>query len=54
MQQLGIETGIDLEKLSEVAREMERILGRPLPGQVMRSGPRLRRYQLEEQQAAVG
>jgi hydroxymethylglutaryl-CoA lyase len=54
MQQLGIETGIDLEKLSAVARDMERVLGRPLPGQVMRSGPRLRRYRPEEQQAAVG
>ena len=54
MQQLGIETGIDLEKLSAVARDLEQVLGRPLPGQVMRSGPRLRRYQLEEQRAAVG
>jgi hydroxymethylglutaryl-CoA lyase len=54
MQQLGIETGIDLDKLIAVARRMEQVLGRPLPGQVMRSGPRLRRYQLEEQCAAVG
>ncbi len=54
MQQLGIETGIDLDKLAAVARELESLLGRPLPGQVMRSGPRLRRYQLEEQAAAVG
>jgi hydroxymethylglutaryl-CoA lyase len=54
MEQLGIETGIDLDKLSSTARELERILGRALPGQVMRSGPRLRRYELEEQAAAVG
>ena len=54
MQQLGIETGIDLEKLAAVALRMEGVLGRTLPGQVMRSGPRLRRYQLEEQPAAVG
>lgn len=54
LQQLGIETGIDLARLSAVAREMERVLGRQLPGQVMRSGPRLRRYALEEQAAAVG
>ena len=54
MQQLGIETGIDLERLCAVARDLERVLGRPLPGQVMRSGPRLRRYRLEEQAAAVG
>jgi hydroxymethylglutaryl-CoA lyase len=54
MQQLGIETGIDLGKLSAAAREMEAVLGRPLPGQVMRAGPRLRRYELDEQRAAVG
>lgn len=54
MEQLGIETGIDLDKLTAVARDLERLLGRPLPGQVLRSGPRLRRYQLEEQAAAVG
>jgi len=54
MEQLGIETGIDLDQLTAVARDMERMLGRPLPGQVLRSGPRLRRYQLEEQAAALG
>jgi hydroxymethylglutaryl-CoA lyase len=54
LQQLGIETGIDLDKLGAVAREMEDVLGRPLPGQVMRAGPRLRRYAPEEQAAAVG
>jgi hydroxymethylglutaryl-CoA lyase len=54
MQQLGIDTGIDLDKLCAAAQELERVLGRTLPGQVMRSGARLRRYRLEEQQAAVG
>jgi hydroxymethylglutaryl-CoA lyase len=54
MEQVGVDTGIDLEKLTAVARDLERILGRPLPGQVMRSGPRLRRYGVEEQAAAVG
>jgi hydroxymethylglutaryl-CoA lyase len=54
MQQLGIETGIDLDRLSAVAREMEQVLGRRLPGQVMRAGPRLRLHALEEQAAAVG
>lgn len=37
-QELGIETGIDLERLLEVAREAERIVGHPLPGKVMRGG----------------
>jgi hydroxymethylglutaryl-CoA lyase len=54
MHQLGIETGIDLDALCEAARELERVLGRALPGQVMRSGPRLRRYALDDQVAAVG
>ncbi|RYH29254.1 MAG: hydroxymethylglutaryl-CoA lyase, partial [Alcaligenaceae bacterium] len=54
MNELGLETGIDLEKLSAVARDLEQVLGRQLPGQVMRAGPRLRRYAMEEQAAAVG
>jgi hydroxymethylglutaryl-CoA lyase len=36
--ELGIETGVDLEKLLDVAREAERIVGHPLPGKVMRGG----------------
>ncbi|WP_216830286.1 hydroxymethylglutaryl-CoA lyase [Alkalihalobacterium elongatum] len=32
--ELGIETGIDLERLLEVTREAEKILGRELPGKV--------------------
>jgi hydroxymethylglutaryl-CoA lyase len=36
--ELGIETGVDLEKLIEVAREAEKIVGHPLPGKVMRGG----------------
>lgn len=32
--ELGIETGIDLEKLVEVTREAEKILGRELPSKV--------------------
>ena len=36
--ELGIETGIDLDKLIEAARLAERIIGRPLTGKVMHSG----------------
>lgn len=36
--ELGIETGVDLEKLLDIAREAERIVGHPLPGKVMRGG----------------
>jgi len=37
-QELGIETGIDLEVLIEAARLAERIIGRALSGHVMHSG----------------
>jgi hydroxymethylglutaryl-CoA lyase len=36
--EMGIETGIDLERLVEIATEAEKIIGRPLPGKVMRGG----------------
>ena len=36
--ELGIQTGIDLERLLDVAREAEAIVGHPLPGKVMRGG----------------
>ena len=34
----GVETGVDLDHLLEVAREVEAIVGHPLPGKVMRGG----------------
>ena len=37
-QEIGVETGVDLDLLLEVAREAERIVGHPLPGKVMRGG----------------
>jgi hydroxymethylglutaryl-CoA lyase len=43
LNELGIETGMDLDRLIRVARDVERLLGRPLPGQLMRSGARLAR-----------
>lgn len=36
--ELGVDTGVDLERLLEVAREAETIVGHPLPGKVMRGG----------------
>lgn len=36
--ELGIETGIDLEKMIECARLAEDIVGHPLPGSVMKGG----------------
>ncbi|MBE3599102.1 MAG: hydroxymethylglutaryl-CoA lyase [Limnochordaceae bacterium] len=46
---MGVETGIDLSCLVETARWLEGLLGRPLPGQVMRAGPRSRRYPVPEE-----
>ncbi len=37
-EEMGIETGIDLEALIEAARLAERIIGRPLSGHIMHSG----------------
>ena len=37
-QEIGVETGVDLDQLVEAAREAERIVGHPLPGKVMRGG----------------
>lgn len=36
---LGATTGVDLEALIEVALHLETVIGRQLPGQVMRAGP---------------
>ncbi len=54
MHELGIDTGIDLERLVAVAHDLQGVLGRDLPGQVMRAGPRLRLHALDEQHAAQG
>jgi hydroxymethylglutaryl-CoA lyase len=40
-QELGIETGIELQQLITVARRVEEVIGRQLPGQVMKAGRRL-------------
>jgi len=41
LQELGIETGIDLKALISVAKRAEEVIGRTLPGQVMKAGARL-------------
>lgn len=40
----GYNTGIDLDALITAATLTQEVLGRELPGQVMKSGPRLRRF----------
>jgi len=54
LHECGYETGIDLERLCEVARQVEQVIGRPLPGQVMKAGPRLKRTPLDQVRRAVG
>ena len=39
LHEMGYETGIDLEKLVESAREAQRVLGRPLGSHVLTAGP---------------
>jgi hydroxymethylglutaryl-CoA lyase len=42
VQDMGISTGIDLESMIGAAADAERIVGRQLPSQVLRAGPRTR------------
>ena len=39
---MGVATGVDLEAMIDVAAEAERLVGRTLPSQVLRAGPRTR------------
>ena len=49
---MGIETGIDLGRLVAVARRVQEIVGRALPGQVVKAGTFDRRYPLPDGVAA--
>jgi hydroxymethylglutaryl-CoA lyase len=40
LEDMGVNTGIDLEAIIKAAQRLEEILGKTLPGQVMKSGPR--------------
>lgn len=42
LEESGVQTGIDLEKLILAARLAEELVGRELPGQIMKAGPRLK------------
>jgi hydroxymethylglutaryl-CoA lyase len=39
LHEMGIETGVDLERLIEASRSAQEVLGRPLGAHVMRAGP---------------
>jgi hydroxymethylglutaryl-CoA lyase len=49
---MGVETGIDLDRLIAAAKRVEQIVGRTLPGQIMKAGPWTRRYPLPDGVAA--
>jgi hydroxymethylglutaryl-CoA lyase len=39
LHEMGVETGVDLEKLIEASRAVQEVLGRPLGAHVLRAGP---------------
>ena len=50
----GYDTGVDLEALIDAALFAQSVIGRSLPGQVMKAGPRLRHYDPQLTQTAEG
>jgi hydroxymethylglutaryl-CoA lyase len=42
VEDMGVATGVDLEAMIDAAGEAERLVGRTLPSQVLRAGPRTR------------
>jgi hydroxymethylglutaryl-CoA lyase len=49
---MGVETGIDLDRLVAASRRVEAIVGHALPGQIAKAGPWTRRYRLPDGVAA--
>ena len=45
---MGVETGIDLDALIEASRRVQEIVGRALPGQIVKAGQWTRRYPLPD------
>jgi hydroxymethylglutaryl-CoA lyase len=45
---MGVETGIDLDRLIAVARRVEAAVGHTLPGQIVKAGPASRRHPLPD------
>ncbi len=43
---MGRHTGVDLDRLLTLARQLPDLVGHPVPGQVMKAGPATRRYPL--------
>jgi hydroxymethylglutaryl-CoA lyase len=49
---MGVETGIDLDRLIAVSRRVQEVVGHPLPGQIVKAGTWDRRYPLPDAVAA--
>jgi hydroxymethylglutaryl-CoA lyase len=54
LQESGYRTGISLDGIVAAARLTQDIIGRDLPGQVLKAGPRLRRYDANLTATAAG
>ncbi len=54
LDECGVETGVDLGKLIAIARRTERTIGRTLPGQLMKAGPRLELHAMDAVATANG
>ncbi len=54
LDECGIASGIDLERIIGAAHEVEKAVGRELPGQVMKAGPRLRLHDAGAVATAAG
>lgn len=50
----GYETGVDLDRLIGVAKLVQQVIGRELPGQVMKAGPRLALHSADAVATAAG
>jgi hydroxymethylglutaryl-CoA lyase len=48
LEAIGYETGVDLEELIAIARELPAMVGHDVPGQVVKAGPSTRRYRAPE------
>lgn len=54
LEESGHETGVDLDRLIGVSLRLQEVLGRELPGQVMKAGPRLRLHPTDAVATADG
>ncbi len=54
LKEMGIETGVDLAQLCKIAGRVETVVGRTLPGQVMKAGERLALHGMDDVETATG